>query len=78
MTEKKPKTVLVAYKETLDGTDRVKYEEKLKIIGGNGSYQLAHFSEDVKLLPRVTYPVPPARSNIIIVLIYVYVCHHYH
>jgi hypothetical protein len=46
------------YRDTLEPVERTRYENKLAIIGGceNDPYELKSFTEDVKLLPAVTYP----------------------
>ena len=46
------------YREGLDKQEQIRYEGKLKIIGGDDPYEMpaSTWSDDVKMLPKVTYP----------------------
>ena len=45
----------VRYRDTLESLVRNRYDGKLKIIGGNDPYDLTGWSDNVDLLPGVTY-----------------------
>ena len=46
-----------SYRETLDGADKVRYDEKLRLIGNEDPYtvDLSDWTDDVKLLPTTSY-----------------------
>lgn len=45
------------YRDGLDPSDKVRYENKLAIVGGVDPYECKEqWSEDVGILPSVTYP----------------------
>ncbi|CAC5409061.1 unnamed protein product [Mytilus coruscus] len=48
----------VKYKDGLDSQEKARYEGKLQLIDDEDPYEMtaSMFSEDVKLLPKVTYP----------------------
>ncbi|CAC5396060.1 unnamed protein product [Mytilus coruscus] len=48
----------VKYKDGLDSQEKARYEGKLQLIDDEDPYEMtaSMFSEDVKLLPKITYP----------------------
>lgn len=47
-----------SYREGLGKQERAQYFDKLKLIGGKDSYELAPFSwtDDLTILPNISYP----------------------
>ena len=54
----KLKELAVKYQDGLDPQEKARYEGKLKLLGGEDPYEMttSMLSEDVKLLPKITYP----------------------
>lgn len=54
----KLKEQAVKYRDSLDQTERERYDGKLKLIEGADPYEMpaSVLSEDVNILPKVTYP----------------------
>ena len=54
----KLKELAVKYRDGLDPQEKARYEGKLKLLGGEDPYEMtaSMLSEDVKLLPKITYP----------------------
>lgn len=54
----KLKELAVKYQDGLDPQEKTRYEGKLKLLGGEDPYEMtaSMLSEDVKLLPKITYP----------------------
>ena len=53
----KLKELAVKYHDGLDPQEKARYEGKLKLLGGEDPYEMtaSMLSEDVKLLPKITY-----------------------
>ena len=54
----KLKELAVKYQDGLDPQEKARYEGKLMLLGGEDPYEMtaSMLSEDVKLLPKITYP----------------------
>ena len=54
----KLKELAVKYQDGLDPQEKARYEGKLMLLGGEDPYKMtaSMLSEDVKLLPKITYP----------------------
>jgi hypothetical protein len=46
------------YRDGLNYAERARYDGKLKLLDGEDPYEMlpSEFSDDVKLLPKITYP----------------------
>ncbi|XP_041376642.1 uncharacterized protein LOC121389093 [Gigantopelta aegis] len=45
----------LSYRDTLDTSVRLRYDNKLKLIDGNDPYELKNWSDNVDILPGITY-----------------------
>ena len=57
MAANKESVMASSYRDTLDSSDRVRYDAKLSLIGNRDPYafEQSYWTDDVSLLPSTTY-----------------------